>query len=165
MIFLRKFLVLLVISVAAIAAGPIRVHADSAAMMLAVDPEPVVAITPAGERRFSVEIADDAAEQSAGLMFRLSLADDHGMLFVFRDTRPASFWMKNTPLPLDLVFIGENGKVVAILPGKPFSLSMISPGMPVRFVLEVKSGIAARNGIVPGTVMRHPVIDRVSGVH
>ncbi len=139
--------------------------ADSAAMILPIDASELVAINPDGsESRFTVEIADDDDEQSAGLMFRLSMGDSHGMLFVFDRTRRLSFWMKNTPMPLDLIFVGQDGKVIDIFKGKPYSLSSIGPVQPARFVLEVKSGIAAKNGIVRGTVFRHPAIDAITGV-
>jgi len=131
------------------------------AMRLPVDPAPLVAMTSVGERSFTIEIADDPSERSAGLMFRESMDDDHGMLFVFEQTRPVAFWMRNTPMPLDLVFIGEDGSVRDILPGEPFSLAHIGPADPVRFVLELKRGTAEKAGIKKGDVMRHPEISRV----
>jgi uncharacterized membrane protein (UPF0127 family) len=133
------------------------------AMRLPVDPAPLIVETAAGERSFTIEIADDASERTNGLMFRESMDDDHGMLFVFPDTKEAGFWMKNTPMPLDLVFIGEDGKIRAILPGEPFSEALISPGLPVRFVLELKRGTAEKAGIKDGDLMRHPAIGAVSG--
>ena len=111
---------------------PHPASADGRAMMLPTDPAPLVVETSKGERSFAVEIADDAAERSAGLMFRESMADDRGMLFVFPETKEAGFWMKNTPMPLDLIFIGEDGRGRGTLPGEPFSEAVISPGKPVR---------------------------------
>ena len=96
-------------------------------------------------------------------MFRQEMEDDHGMLFELGTSRQTSFWMENTPMPLDLVFIGEDGKVVATLPGEPFSRRGISPGVPVRFVLELKRGVASANGIAEGDRVNHPVIDAVAG--
>jgi uncharacterized protein len=133
--------------------------ADDRAMRLPVDPNPLVVTTDGGERSFTIEIADDPSERSRGLMFREEMADDHGMLFVFESNQPVGFWMKNTPMPLDLIFIAEDGEVRAILPGEPFSEASISPGEPVRFVLEVKSGIAAGAGIQEGDRARHPAIE------
>ncbi|RWN99579.1 DUF192 domain-containing protein [Mesorhizobium sp.] len=132
--------------------------ADSRAMILAVDPQPLVAVTKGGERSFSVEIADTSAEREAGLMFRQDMADDHGMLFVFEEPRDVSFWMKNTPMPLDLIFVGQDGRIRAIKQGEPQSEAMIAPGEPVRFVLELKAGTAARSGIEDGDLLRHPAI-------
>ena len=135
---------------------------DSRVMRLPVDPAPLVAETDGGERSFTIEIADDPSERSRGLMFREEMEDSHGMLFVFQETQPVGFWMENTPMPLDLIFVGEDGRVRAILPGEPFSRASISPDAPVRFVLEVKSGIAASTGIEEGDLIRHPVIDATS---
>lgn len=142
---------------------PWQASAESQAMLLPVDPAPLVAETVAGERVFSVEIADDATERERGLMFRETMPDDRGMLFVFGQTQQLGFWMKNTPLPLDLIFIGENGRIADILPGVPFSEAVITPGVPVRFVLEVKSGIAAKNRIGTGDRLSHPEIDAIAG--
>jgi uncharacterized membrane protein (UPF0127 family) len=127
-------------------------------MVLPVDPTPLVAMTGQGERRFSIEIADEPSERQAGLMFRKTMADDHGMLFVFEATQPVGFWMKNTILPLDLIFIGQDGRIKAIQRGEPFSEAVISPGEPVRFVLELKAGTAAKDGIADGDLVKHPAI-------
>jgi uncharacterized protein len=139
------------------------VLAENHAMLLPVHSAPLIAETAQGKREFTIEIADEGHERSAGLMFRKSMDDDHGMLFVFDQTREAGFWMKNTPMPLDLVFIDEDGRVRAILKGSPFSEAPISPGVPVRFVLELKEGIAQKNGVAEGDRIRHPVIDAVAG--
>lgn len=132
--------------------------ADSRAMVLPADPTPLVAVTKGGERSFSIEVADTSAEREAGLMFRENMADDHGMLFVFDGERDVSFWMKNTPMPLDLVFVGQDGKIRAIKRGEPQSEAIISPGKPVRFVLELKAGTTAKDGIEDGDLLRHPAI-------
>ena len=139
-------------------AMPVATSADSRAMRLPTDPVPLVVSTSAGERKFTIEIADDDSERSKGLMFRETMADDHGMLFVFGQTRPVSFWMKNTPMALDLLFIAEEGRISDILPGEPLSTAAISPGEPVRFVLELKRGTAERYGIRRGDLVRHPAI-------
>ena len=137
--------------------------AANTAMILPVDPAPLVAQTTAGDRRFTIEIADTLAERSNGLMFRETMADDHGMLFVFENTRPVGFWMRNAPMPLDLIFVAEDGKVAAVLPGEPFSEAVISPDVPVRFVLELKQGLSKRFGIEPGNALLHPAIDAIAG--
>jgi uncharacterized membrane protein (UPF0127 family) len=140
-----------------------QTFADNRAMILPVDPVPLVAVTDGGERSFSIEIADDPAERSAGLMYRETMADNHGMLFVFERTQNATFWMKDTPMPLDLVFVGQDGLVKVIRQGEPRSEAVISPGEPVRFVLELKAGTAARDGIEDGDLLRHPAIEAISG--
>ncbi|MBO6719605.1 MAG: DUF192 domain-containing protein [Rhizobiaceae bacterium] len=132
-------------------------------MLLPVDPAPLVAETRFGSMTFSVEVADDNDERSRGLMYRRDLPATRGMLFVFERTREVAFWMKNTPLPLDLVFIGEDGRVNAIKHGVPFSEQPIGANGPIRFVLEVHKGTAAQAGIKPGDRLHHPEIDAIAG--
>lgn len=133
------------------------------AMALPVDADPLIAVTAMGEVPFRIEIADEPGERAMGLMFRKDLADDQGMLFVFEQTQPVGFWMKNTPLPLDLVFAGLDGKVLDVLPGTPFSEAVIAPEEPARFVLELKAGTAAKTGIAKGVTLKHRAITAVDG--
>ena len=133
------------------------------AMLLPIDPARLVVVTGSGERSFSIEIADTSAEREAGLMFRQSMADDHGMLFVFDKPDQVAFWMKNTPMPLDIVFIGPDGRINAIRRGEPESEAIIAPGTMVKYVLELKAGIAAKDGIEEGDQLRHPAIASASG--
>ena len=153
--------------IAAIAVAYVRQPAPTAAiaqaMVLPSDPTPLVVDTASGEKSFTIEVADDVAERSAGLMFRESMDDDHGMLFVFPQTQPVGFWMKNTPMPLDLIFIGQDGVIRDILPGEPFSEALVAPDEPVRFVFELKAGTAARAGIKAGDKVRHPAINEAPG--
>lgn len=144
-------------------AMPDPTSANGRAMLLPVDPVPLIAETASGERSFTIEVADDLSERAQGLMFRDSMDDDHGMLFVFEQTQPVGFWMKDTPMPLDLLFIGQDGKIRDILPGEPFSEAVIAPDEPVRFVLEFKAGTAEKAGIKDGDVLRHPAISEASG--
>ena len=158
---------MLIAVVAMLAATGIGVYAliaqptDGQPMILPVDGNPLVIATDAGEKTFTIEIADDPGERSAGLMFRQDMEDDHGMLFVFDQTQQVGFWMKNTPMPLDLIFIDDDGRIRDILPGESFSEAPISPGVPVRFVLELKRGTAAADGIDDGDMVRHPAVDAV----
>lgn len=127
------------------------------------DPETVVLFPedgPTGGVRFSVEVADEPAEWSQGLMHRTDLARDAGMIFVFPQPRPASFWMRNTPLPLDMIFIGDDGRVVNVAERTtPFSeQAVLSDGL-VRAVLEVNAGLAERFGVEAGTPVRHPAFE------
>lgn len=103
-----------------------------------------------GSHVFTVELAVDDLSQQQGLMGRTALAEDSGMLFPFPIPRMASFWMKNTPLPLDLIFIRPDGTIAAILPGRPDDLHPISAGEPVSAVLEIAQGRAAALGLAPG---------------
>lgn len=148
--------------VAVLLAAWLPAFAAERAMMLPVDPAPLVIETASGPQSFTIEIADDAGERSRGLMFRRTMDAGHGMLFVFAAEGPVAFWMENTSLPLDLLFISGRGEVRAILSGKPFSRAPIDPGEPVRFVLEINAGIAAARGIAPGDRVHHPRIDAVA---
>lgn len=135
---------------------------NSQARLLPVDAVPLVAETNSGEKQFTIEVADTADERASGLMFREEMEDDHGMLFIFEQTQPVGFWMRNTPMPLDLLFVGQDGRVRDIKQGEPFSEAVISPDEPVRFVLELKAGTAERQGIADGTQLRHPAIGSAS---
>ena len=138
------------------------VRAGQSPMVLPTDPTPLVVDGANGKHSFSIEIANTPEEQERGLMFRQQMPDDHGMLFAFDQSAPLAFWMKNTPMPLDLIFIGKRGEVKAVRRGKPFSTDIISPDQPARFVLELKAGMAEKAGISDGVFMRHPVIEAAS---
>jgi uncharacterized membrane protein (UPF0127 family) len=113
---------------------------------------------------FTVEVASTPEEIQQGLMFRESLAPDAGMLFDFGQVRPASMWMKNTLIPLDMLFMDETGKVVAIARNAvPGSTRSLGPGVPVRAVLEIPGGRARELGIEPGAVVQHPIFGSRSG--
>ena len=90
-----------------------------------------------------------------GLQYRHELADDHGMIFLFAGESPQTFWMKNTPIPLDMIFIDRQRKIVGIVAETvPFSLDPRSVGIPSQYVLEIKGGLAKRLGIQAGDVVR-----------
>jgi len=98
-----------------------------------------------------VEIADTAQKRSFGLMYRRDLPELHGMLFLFPDEEPVSFWMKNTPLPLDIIFINAGRTVVGIAQNTtPFSEKPLPSGGPAQFVLEVNGGFCQRHGVAVG---------------
>lgn len=114
---------------------------------------------PGGSESFAVEVADEPQERSRGLMFRESLDPAAGMLFVYESPRRASFWMKNTLIPLDMIFADATGTVTRVHSNAiPGDLRMIDGGTGVAFVLEINGGLAARLGIVPGAELRHPAI-------
>jgi uncharacterized membrane protein (UPF0127 family) len=98
-----------------------------------------------------VEVADTSDTQTRGLMYRDKLEPDHGMIFLFEDERRHSFWMKNTQIPLDMIFISRTGVIVGIhANAQPLSLVPIEVGKPSRAVLEVAGGWAAAHGIATG---------------
>ncbi len=131
-------------------------------MILPTDPAPLVVDGSKGQHSFTIEIAKTAVQQEQGLMYRQTMADDHGMLFDFGKNSPLAFWMKNTPMPLDLIFIGRSGKVKAVRHGTPYSTDIISPNEPVQFVLELKAGMAEKAGITDGVLLQHPDITAAS---
>ena len=104
-----------------------------------------------GSNIFSVELATNEAERARGLMFRKELPDGYGMLFDFKYDQPANFWMHNTYISLDIIFIKSDGHILRIAErAKPMSDDLIPSGGPVRAVLEVIGGTAHRLGIAPG---------------
>ncbi len=106
---------------------------------------------------FQVELATDFQQRAQGLMFRRALAPDAGMLFVYPRPRVISMWMKNTLIPLDMLFIAPDGRIVAVIERTvPFSLKSLSSGAPAIGVLEVNGGTAARLGLRPGDRVLHP---------
>ncbi len=107
--------------------------------------------TGTGEHKVRVEIANTAVTRTRGLMYRNKLDQDAGMLFVFPREETLQFWMKNTPLPLDMIFIGSDFKVVGIVENaKPFSTTGRGVKEPSRYVLEVNGGYSAKHGLKPG---------------
>ena len=113
-------------------------------------------ITSSGKTRaFTVEVARSSPEQAKGMMFRDRLADDRGMLFPFPQAKVASFWMRNTVIPLDIIFIRANGSIESIAENTiPYSTDPIEAGEPVTAVLELRGGLAAELGIAAGDTVR-----------
>ena len=113
--------------------------------------------TSTGRHAFQVEIADNDATRERGLMDRRYMAPDHGMLFEFDRDEPATFWMKNTYIPLDMIFIARSGAVTRIVANaEPLSERAIPSGPPCMGVLELNGGAAARIGLKVGDKVRHP---------
>ena len=111
----------------------------------------VVVHTARGDVAVPVEVAATPERQSLGLMYRKDLAESAGMLFVFAETSEHSFWMKNTVLPLDMIFIGEDQRIVGIVrDAVPFTTTPRSVGAPSRYVLEVNAGFSDRHGLQRG---------------
>jgi hypothetical protein len=96
-------------------------------------------------------------------MFREELADDAGMLFDFQQEAVVSFWMQNTLIPLDMIFIGSDGIVKSVhVNARPLDTTSISSRYPVRFVLEIPGGRSREIGLEPGDVVEHPLIEAVA---
>ncbi len=126
----------------AVAAGP-----AAAGMKL----EPLEVVTHQGVRHFTVEVAETPPQQQRGLMFRKHLGPARGMLFDFHTPQTVSFWMKNTFIPLDIIFIGADGRISAIAAdAKPLSEDLIPSGGPILAVLELRGGRAGEIGAKVG---------------
>ena len=123
-----------------------------------------LAIVSGGSRhRFTVELALTPEQMSQGLMFRRSMPADAGMLFDYRSVQPVSFWMRNTFIPLDLIFILPDGKIAGIHErAVPLDERPISSPVPVRAVLEVNGGTATRLGLRTGDRVVHPIFEKGS---
>jgi len=100
---------------------------------------------------FQVELADEPEERQSGLMFRQEMARDHGMLFDFGRARKITMWMRNTPLPLDMIFADSDGRIVHIHENAvPYSEATISSRRRAKYTLEVNAGVARDLGLTPG---------------
>lgn len=112
-----------------------------------------------GSASFVVELADEPEERARGLMFRSHMAQDAGMLFAYPSVGRAQFWMKNTLISLDMLFIDPAGRVKKVHPrATPGSEQVIDGGEGVKYVLEINGGLAETLGITVGAELRHPVI-------
>jgi uncharacterized protein len=116
--------------------------------------------TASGDYKFNVEVVDTPESRAKGLMFRQDLADDAGMLFDFKQEREVSFWMQNTFIPLDMIFVGADGVIKTIhVNAHPHDTTGIPSEVPVQYVLEIPGGRSEAIGLKPGDTMDH---DRVA---
>ncbi len=112
-----------------------------------------------GTARFTVEVANNARDRARGLMGRPSMPMGSGMLFVYHRTGPLAFWMRNTLIPLDIIYMDETGTVVDIAHNaKPLDETALPSKKPGRYVLEINGGLARALGIQAGTELRHPAV-------
>lgn len=149
---------------AALIAGP---SVGASPPIVHCDPAVVSFLTERGELRFSVEIADDVDERAQGLMFRKEVPAGQGMLFVYDKAQPVAFWMRNTLIPLDMVFLDQAGVIRHIHPqARPLDETPIpgavqgDPDPDRLMVLEIAGGEAARLGLRPGQPMASPRLDQ-----
>lgn len=137
--------------------GLATVEADARPLRTA----PLEIITDRGDFHFRVEVADTFASRERGLMFRKSLAAKRGMLFDFKSSQTVAFWMKNTLIPLDMLFIGADGRILTIArDAKPMDETPIPSGGPVLAVLELRGGRAAEIDAEPGDRVREAIFPR-----
>jgi uncharacterized membrane protein (UPF0127 family) len=113
--------------------------------------------TAAGPQKFSIELALNDAQMEQGLMFRRSMAPDAGMLFDFKQPTNVTMWMKNTVIPLDMLFLDTSGKIIDIHErAVPYSTDIIASAVPSRYVIELNGGTVARLGIKLGDQVASP---------
>lgn len=130
----------------------------AAAQLQSFARSPLTILTARGARSFTVELAQSPEQMEQGLMFRRQLAPDAGMLFDYKVPTVATMWMKNTLIPLDMLFVDEHGRIVNIHErAVPESTAIIAAGAPVRAVIELNGGTAARLGIKPGDRVEFPI--------
>ena len=112
------------------------------------------------DKNFIVEIADQPAAQELGLMYRHELADDHGMLFIFNDTKPQSFWMKNCFISLDILFFDAQGRFInghyRVPPCRTEECPIYESAQPAKYVLELKGGVGDALQLQPLDVLKLP---------
>ena len=143
--------------VAALAASVVRPARGQNAGLQTFEKGSLSIRTRTATHRFNVEIARQPRQHAQGLMYRRHLAADAGMLFLYSAARPASMWMKNTYIPLDMLYIDRNGRIVGFHErAVPGSLEVITSEEPVIAVLEVNGGTVARLGITVGDQVIHP---------
>src|SRR6202163_993032 len=122
--------------------------------------QPLEIVTKSGVQVFSVEMATTEQEKETGLMYRKELPDGKGMLFDFSPEQQVSMWMKNTYIPLDMIFIRADGRILRIAENtEPLSTKIIPSGGPAKGVLEVIAGTAKKYGIAPGDRVAHPLFN------
>lgn len=120
--------------------------------------EPLTVTTASGVHKFQVEITDDETERQNGLMWRESLSPDRGMLFDFKAEAPRAFWMKNTLIPLDIIYIAADGTIVSIAPmAMPKSEESLPSHGAALGVLEIAGGRAGELGVKPGDKVSHRI--------
>ena len=128
----------------------------SAGAATAQETEALTIVSAQERHAFDVEVARTPEQKRTGLMFRREMADDYGMLFPYEDEGVRTMWMRNTVLPLDMIFIAADGRIVTIAEDTvPFSEEIVSSQFPVKAVLEVNAGIVDRLDISVGDRVEH----------
>jgi hypothetical protein len=146
---------------AAIATSLFTFSAEAQLQRFATSELTIVSAT--GPHRFTVEVAETPEQMEQGLMFRRAMAPDTGMLFDYKTPTVATMWMRNTLIPLDMLFVDGRGRIVNIHQrAVPQSLDIIAAAAPVRAVIELNGGTAARLGIAPGDQVQHPIFGNSS---
>ncbi len=156
--FLTRLFAAFVLTFAVSATHSLRAAAQAPTQNPTGPTESLTIVTASGSHPFAVEVMRTPAQLQKGLMFRRSMPEDHGMLFDFKKPQPVMMWMRNTYIPLDMVFIAASGRVVRVAPNtRPMSDNIIRSGGVVLGVLELNAGTAARIGLKPGDKVVFPL--------
>ncbi|MBT6441338.1 MAG: DUF192 domain-containing protein [Alphaproteobacteria bacterium] len=124
---------------------------------IAAPTELLIVVSDKTAHQFQVEVARTPEARGTGLMYRREMAPSHGMLFTFEPSQRVVMWMRNTYISLDMLFIADNGQITSIAENTvPLTDTRISSGRDVRGVLEIVGGLAAKLGLQPGDIVRHP---------
>ncbi len=141
----------------ALFAGSVGAQGRAGARMQIFERSPLTIVSASTRHQFTVELARTGRQQIQGLMFRRRMARNAGMLFIYRTAKPVEMWMKNTLIPLDMLFLADDGRIVSITErAVPHSLQTISSGVPAKGVLEVNGGVVSRLKIRVGDRVVHP---------
>jgi uncharacterized protein len=144
-------------------AAAVALAASAAAAQDTCDPATLDLRDADGELRFRVEVMDDVGERARGLMYRESLPRFGAMLFVYEAPQPVAFWMKNTLIPLDMLFFDGAGRLTRLKENaQPHDETAVIGGDAIRYVLEINGGLAAELGIDLGAELRHPALDQAA---
>jgi hypothetical protein len=126
--------------------------------------DPLNIVSAGKTHAFKVELADTPQESEMGLMYRASMPKDHGMIFDFRPAREISMWMKNCVFPQDMLFLDDDGAILAIAENaRPGSTRLITPGFPISSVLELNAGVVKELGLKTGDKVQHKLFKNLNG--
>lgn len=155
-IFAAAVVVLAFVALTCVAPGSGAVAQTSPSQL-----ETLTIATANGESRFQVEVARTDEQRARGLMFRRFMPQDRGMLFDFKNEQPVTMWMRNTYIPLDMIFIARDGRVINIAENtEPMSERTIASAGPAFAVLEVNAGVSRKIGLKAGDRISHPLFKR-----
>jgi uncharacterized membrane protein (UPF0127 family) len=135
-------------------AGAARAGVGEGAQSLATVPMKI------GDRTFDIEVAKTPGQHEIGLMKRDSMPENHGMIFVFEDEHTLEFWMKDTRIPLDIMYLDASGKVVSVAQMQPYDLATVSSQVPAQYAIELYAGMVKKLGIRSGQVLDIPAAAR-----
>jgi uncharacterized membrane protein (UPF0127 family) len=156
----RKFLtgtqIISLVAIIAVAGLLLKVGCDRARITSAPNTGLGMVEMTIGSRQFNLEIANDEETRVRGLMRRDSMPEDHGMIFVFDEAQDLSFWMKNTRIPLDIIYVAGDGRVVSVKSMKPYSTTPVASDGVCKYAIELNAGMAEAAGVHAGDRLTIP---------